>query len=110
MYRAEAQVNFRLLPGDSQESVPEYVREVVDDPEIEIVTNPWNNIPPVASHTAAGFAVIRDAVTLAYPRAVVTPPLPTLALGGGPQAVYCAPRRSGPETSCKPQHSYWRRP
>ncbi len=33
---AHAKINFRLLPGDSQESVLQHIRKVVDDPRVEV--------------------------------------------------------------------------
>jgi len=73
--RAEARVNFRLLPGDTPEGVVSYIENVVDDPSIEIRYEPWDNIPPVADHEGEGFAVIRGAVAAVYPDAVVAPSL-----------------------------------
>ena len=75
--RAEAKVNFRLLPGDTAESVIEYIREVVDDPEIEITAAPWNGVPPPASVDGEGYAAISKAVAEVYPEAVVAPSLLT---------------------------------
>ena len=73
--RAEARVNFRLLPGDTPEGVVSYIEKVVDDPSVEISYEPWDNVPPVANHAGEGFAVIREAVAAVYPDAVVAPSL-----------------------------------
>ena len=35
--RAEAKVNFRLLPGDTAEGVVEYIREVINDPLVALI-------------------------------------------------------------------------
>ena len=75
--RAEAKVNFRLLPGDTAEGVVEYIREVINDPQVTISYDPWENVPPISDHQAAGFQVISEAVTAVYPEAVVTPSLLT---------------------------------
>ena len=75
--RAEAKVNFRLLPGDTAELVIEHVRKVVDDPAIEITPVPWNGVPEPASIDGPGYAAISRAVKEVYPEAVVTPSLLT---------------------------------
>ena len=73
--RAEARVNFRLLPGDSTEMVVEHIREVVDDPLVQISHAQWDNLPAVADYRGGGFLVISDAVKSVYPDAVVAPSL-----------------------------------
>ena len=73
--RAEAKVNFRLLPGDTPEDVVDHVRNVVDDPLVEISYERWENVPPVSDHLGPGFAVIEQAVGESYPDAVVAPSL-----------------------------------
>ena len=75
--RAEARVNFRLLPGDKPEIVVDYIRGVIDDPEIEISYDPWENVPPISDHQGVGFQVIGEAVTAVYPEALVAPSLLT---------------------------------
>jgi carboxypeptidase PM20D1 len=73
--RAEAKVNFRLLPGDTPELVVERIRALVDDPAIEITHDEWDKSPGVADHSGSGFAVIAEAVNAVYPEAVVVPSL-----------------------------------
>lgn len=75
--RAQAKVNFRLLPGDSPEQVIARIRSIVDDPNIDIGYDNWDNMPAVASHEAEGFRIISDAVTSVYDDVVVTPSLLT---------------------------------
>ena len=75
--RAEAKVNFRLLPGDTPRMVVDYVKEVVDDPLIEISYDQWDNTPGIADYRGSGFTVIREAVEKVYPEAVVVPSLLT---------------------------------
>ena len=72
---AEAMVNFRLLPGDTPEMVVDYVRELIDDPLIEISYDTWDNIPGVADYKGGGFLVIKAAVESVYPEAIVVPSL-----------------------------------
>jgi carboxypeptidase PM20D1 len=75
--RAEAKVNFRLLPGDTVQMVVAHVESVVDDPMITISYDDWENVPPVADHEGGGFAVIAAAVTSVYPEAIIVPSLLT---------------------------------
>ena len=75
--RAEARVNFRLLPGDTPEMVVSYITDLIDDPAVEITYNRWENIPPISDHEGPGFQVISDAIGEVYPEAVVTPSLLT---------------------------------
>ncbi|MFK7976910.1 MAG: M20/M25/M40 family metallo-hydrolase [Halioglobus sp.] len=74
---AQAKVNFRLLPGDTQDSIVERITEIVDDPEIEITYDRWDNLPEIADHEAEGFAVIAQAVNSVFPEALVVPSLLT---------------------------------
>jgi carboxypeptidase PM20D1 len=57
--------------------VVRHVREVVDDPEVEISYEQWDNIPAVADYEGSGFVVIREAIENIYPEAVVVPSLLT---------------------------------
>lgn len=73
--RAEARINFRLLPGDTRDMVVSRIREVVDDPLVEISFEQWEDIPPVAAYPGGGYAVIQAAIESVYPEAVVVPSL-----------------------------------
>lgn len=73
--RAEAKVNFRLLPGDTPETVVSRITALVDDPEIEITSDEWEQVPGVSDYTGGGYAVIAEAVNAVYPEAVVVPSL-----------------------------------
>jgi carboxypeptidase PM20D1 len=75
--RAEARVNFRLLPGDTPEAVVAYITEVVDDPQVEISYDQWQSLPAVAAVDGPGFEVIRAAVQAVYTDALVVPSLLT---------------------------------
>ena len=72
---AEAMVNFRLLPGDTPDDVVAYVRETIDDPEIDIESLGWSPAPPPASTDAVGFQLIRESVNDVLPDAVILPAL-----------------------------------
>jgi carboxypeptidase PM20D1 len=73
--RAEAKVNFRLLPGDTPDSVMERITELVDDPQIEISYDDWDDVPGVSDYEGGGYTVISEAVAAVYPEAVVVPSL-----------------------------------
>jgi len=73
--RAEARVNFRLLPGDTPEQVVERVRAIIDDPLVEISYDDWETEPSVADPDGPGFKVIAAAINGVYPEAAVVPSL-----------------------------------
>jgi carboxypeptidase PM20D1 len=73
--RAEAKVNFRLLPGDTPQMVVDYIEALVDDPQVEISYDRWDNVPGVADHKGPGFKVISQAVASVYPDALIVPSL-----------------------------------
>ncbi len=70
---AEAKINFRLLPGTTMEEVVERVREIVDNPEIDIHAEQWGDNPPVARMDGEGYRRISEAVEAAIPDALVVP-------------------------------------
>jgi carboxypeptidase PM20D1 len=74
--RAEAVVNFRILPGDTVASVTEHVREVVDDPRIKL--EPITGEPPTepskqSSPESPNFKRLQRTLTQIYPEAVSVP-------------------------------------
>jgi carboxypeptidase PM20D1 len=73
--RAEAKVNFRLLPGDTPETVVSRITALVDDPEIQISYDEWEQVPGVSDYPGGGYAVIAEAVNVVYPEALVVPSL-----------------------------------
>ena len=73
--RAEAKVNFRLLPGDTPEAVVSRITDLIDDPLIEISYDEWAEVPGVSDYKGSGYAVIAAAVAAVYPEAVVVPSL-----------------------------------
>lgn len=75
--RAEARVNFRLLPGDEPEDIVRHIEGVVNDPLVEISYEQWDNRPGVAAIDGPGYAVISEAIEAVYPEAVVVPSLLT---------------------------------
>lgn len=78
--RAEATVNFRLLPGDTKEDVVRHVTEAIDDPAIEIEVLP-GDFPPsrVSSVDSPSYQAIDRTMRELFPGTVVAP---GLMLGG----------------------------
>lgn len=74
--QATVTLNARILPGDSVESVIAHIRDVVDDPDVEIecTADCWEP-SHVSDVDGEGFAMVRRAVGHAFPEAVVVPNL-----------------------------------
>jgi carboxypeptidase PM20D1 len=73
--RAEATINFRLLPGDTPEYVLQTIREIVDDESIVISNQVWKAAPPIADYSGSGYRVIEEAAKAVVPNVVVVPSL-----------------------------------
>jgi carboxypeptidase PM20D1 len=76
--RAKCVVNFRILPGDTVESVTEHVKTVIDDPRIMVtpLKESWNP-SAVSDDTGASFHVLHKTIGQIFPDAVVAPFLVT---------------------------------
>lgn len=86
--RATAVVNFRLLPGDTVDEVIAHVREVTDDPQIQVrCAGVCREATPSSDVDGEAFGLIRDVVASVYPDAVVAPYL----VIGGTDARYYQP-------------------
>lgn len=73
---AEAIVDFRILPSDSIASVTAHVREVIDDPLIEISQHGLaNEPPPVSDIDSKGFQALQTTVRQIFPDALPAPHL-----------------------------------
>jgi len=73
---AHATVNFRILPGDTIDSVLAHVRKEVDDPGIQVEnSNPeWSHNPsPVSPTDTPGFTTLVGTIREFFPGVVVTP-------------------------------------
>lgn len=72
--RARAVVNFRILPGDTTESVLTHVRAVIGDPSIEVrcLESCWDP-SPIAPVDTEAFAIVRRAIMHSFADAVVAP-------------------------------------
>ncbi|MDE2614343.1 MAG: M20 family peptidase [Burkholderiales bacterium] len=74
--RAEAVVNFRILPGDTSQQVVEHVRRVIADERIEVtMLNAPVEPSRLASADAPSFHTIERAVREVFPDAIVAPGL-----------------------------------
>jgi len=80
--RARAVVNFRILPGDTWETVVEHVRRTVDDPEVTVSVlgdGRGRNPSPVSPVDSPSFQLLRSVIAGSFEG---VPVLPFLVLGG----------------------------
>jgi carboxypeptidase PM20D1 len=81
---AEATINFRILPGETIESVKEHIVSTVSDKvrveEVGFLTNP----SPVSSVESENFKILEQTIRDIYPNSIVVPGL----VGGGTDARY----------------------
>lgn len=74
--RAEAVVNFRILPGDTQAGVVEHVKRVIDNEQIGVSALPGSSEPSkVAPTSGTGYQAINRTVRELFPDTVVAPGL-----------------------------------
>ena len=75
-YQAEAVVNFRILPGESIQSVIDRVKDIIDDERIQISQGAFNSEAPGISGTASfGYQQINKTILEVFPGVVTTPNL-----------------------------------
>jgi len=73
---AEATVNFRLIPGDTQASVTDHVRNTIRNDRISIKPFPGNtDPPPVTAATSPSFQMLTRTIREIYPDVIVAPGL-----------------------------------
>ncbi|TPQ35785.1 hypothetical protein C2U70_14070 [Bradyrhizobium guangdongense] len=73
---AEATVNFRLLPGDTQDSVTDHVRTTIRNDKISIEPFPGNtNPPPVTGTSGKSYQALNKTIREVFPDVVVAPGL-----------------------------------
>lgn len=71
---ASATVNFRILPGESVESVEAHVRKTINDDRIILTQGTFRSEPsPVSSTEAAGFQRLQKTMSQVYPGMMVSP-------------------------------------
>ncbi|WP_066342500.1 M20 family peptidase [Azohydromonas lata] len=73
---AEAYVNFRLLPGDSQEEVIRHAQDVVANAAIELRrTGPSSEASPISGTDASSYRLMSRTIREIFPGTVVAPGL-----------------------------------
>jgi carboxypeptidase PM20D1 len=74
---ARAVFNFRILPGDTTDSVFAHVRKVVNDPRIEVkpLTKQIQGASPVAGIDSKSFFTIQKTIRQVFPDVIVAPSL-----------------------------------
>lgn len=80
--KAEAMVNFRILPGDTIESVLAHMRRVINDKRVTVSKDKAGlnkNPSPISSPSSPGFAMVHRSVRQVFHNSIVTP---GLVLGG----------------------------
>lgn len=74
--QAKAMVNFRIIPGDTPENIVDMVREIIDDPRVE-VNHPEGQFgrepAPVSDPDAQQFKFLARNIYEVFPLAVVVP-------------------------------------
>lgn len=71
---ARAVVNFRILPGETRDSVEARVRSVIADPAVEIVRRPMGGEPsPLSDPEKPGFRLLQRSLAQVAPEVIVTP-------------------------------------
>lgn len=85
--QAEAVVNFRTLPGESAQYVEQYIREVIDNPNIKVEAFMANEASPVSSTESMGYQLIEQTIRRLDDRLLVAPYL----VQGGTDAKYFYP-------------------
>ena len=107
--QVRALVNFRILPGESSDSVIAHVRSAVGDPRI-VVTKPEHSVfepTRVASVTSNGYKAMEKSIREVFPGSVVAPGLFTARADAGyfdglADNVYLfSPVRMGPDDSSR---------
>ena len=74
--RANATVNFRLLPGDTRDAVIDHVTQTIANPSIKIEKSPGSSeASKVAAIDAAGFQLINKTLRQLHPDVIVAPGL-----------------------------------
>ena len=85
---AEAVVNFRLLPGDTDATVLAHIKRVVADERVQAKVMPgWGETSPVSSSTSPFYKAVERSVREVFPGTVVAPGL----MLGGTDARHFAP-------------------
>ena len=72
--KARAVVNFRILPGETPETVKEYVQKAIDNRDIDVKIVGFNKAPsPVSATSCAAFALLSKSVKQQSPQVLIVP-------------------------------------
>jgi carboxypeptidase PM20D1 len=78
--RAQAIVNFRILPGDSPNDVVAHVQRVVNDTAVKVRAMGSGTVPsPIADYNSPEYGQLEKTIAQLFPEAV---PVPFLMVGG----------------------------
>ncbi len=72
---AQATVNFRILPGDTIETVTRHVEQVIDNQDVSVSVKQGNNPSRVSSLQSDGYKMIHKTVQEVLPDVLVAPGL-----------------------------------
>lgn len=72
---ASATINFRILPGETQASVAEYVRKIINDPRIEVSVIFGHEPSAISDTESFGYQVIQKSIQEIFADVVVAPNL-----------------------------------
>ncbi len=72
--KADALVNFRLLPGDTQQAVTRHAEHTIADAQIQVSGKGWE-ASPVSRTDSAAYRAIHRSIREVFPTAVVAPGL-----------------------------------
>lgn len=70
---ARANANIRIAVGETVDGVVEKVREIIDDPGVELTVRSGHNPSPLSLFDNEQFALLTRCVAASYPQAMVTP-------------------------------------
>ena len=76
--KASARVNFRILPGETVESVIDHVRQTINDKRVIVADNNPDNSSdpsPISDTEAFGFQIVQKTIQELFPDVVVAPSL-----------------------------------
>ena len=74
--KAEAVINFRILPGETSTDIVRQLTEAISDNRVKLTVQDWLHEPsPVSPVNTTGFETIQKTIRQVYPEALVAPTL-----------------------------------
>ncbi|MDD4922709.1 MAG: M20 family peptidase [Bacteroidales bacterium] len=74
--KAEAVINFRILPGETSKNIIKELAEVISDDRVKLTVDEWLHEPsPVSPINTHGFEAIEKTIRQVYPETLVAPTL-----------------------------------